>query len=109
MLAALVLQPPVTAQLPAGPVLVVGDGNSGRQIAAELAATRPVDLACSGTANVVPQRPQGRDLFWWLTRLGLVTVPAGSRLGRRLRARGELDGETTAHLEGPEQKVEAKR
>jgi len=78
------------AQLPAGPVLVVGDGNSGRQIAAELAATRRVDLATSGTATVLPQRLLGRDLFWWLTRLGLLTATADSPLGRRIRARGEL-------------------
>jgi putative flavoprotein involved in K+ transport len=78
------------AQLPDGPVLVVGDGNSGRQIAAELAATRHVDLATSGTAAVVPQRLLGRDLFWWLTRLGVLAAPADSRLGRRLQARGEL-------------------
>jgi putative flavoprotein involved in K+ transport len=77
-------------QLPDGPVLVVGDGNSGRQIAAELAATRHVELATSGTAAVVPQRLLRRDLFWWLTRLGVLAVPADSRLGRRLRARGEL-------------------
>ena len=31
--------------LPDGPVLVVGGGNSGFQIAEELAATRPVDLS----------------------------------------------------------------
>src|SRR6185312_14815746 len=77
-------------QLPDGPVLVVGDGNSGRQIAAELAATRQVDLATSGTATVLPQRILGRDLFWWLTRLGLLTANADSRLGRRIQARGEL-------------------
>ncbi|MDN5857466.1 MAG: NAD(P)/FAD-dependent oxidoreductase [Pseudonocardia sp.] len=85
-------------QLPDGPVLVVGDGNSGRQIAAELATTRRVDLATSGTAAVVPQRPLGRDLFWWLTGLGLVTAPADSRIGRRMRARGELVVGTTDRM-----------
>jgi putative flavoprotein involved in K+ transport len=84
--------------LPPGPVLVVGDGNSGRQIAVELAATRQVDLACSGTATVVPQRLLGRDLFWWLSRLGLVTTGADSRIGRRLRARGELVVGTTDRM-----------
>jgi putative flavoprotein involved in K+ transport len=76
--------------LPPGPVLVVGDGNSGRQIAAELAATRLVDLATAGGATVVPQRLLGQDLFWWLTRLGLLTTPGTSRIGRRMRDRGEL-------------------
>ena len=36
------------------------------------------------------QRLLGRDLFWWLTRLGLMRVPAQSRLGRRMQARGEF-------------------
>jgi putative flavoprotein involved in K+ transport len=82
-------------QLPRGPVLVVGDGNSGRQIARELAATRRVELATSGRATVVPQRLLGRDLFWWLTASGLLGAPATSPIGRRMRARGELVVGTT--------------
>ena len=68
--------------LPDGPVLVVGGGNSGFQIAEELAATRTVDLSIATTYPMLPQRLAGRDLFWWLTRLGLLRVtvdlPAGS-------------------------------
>ncbi|ONI85365.1 pyridine nucleotide-disulfide oxidoreductase [Actinosynnema sp. ALI-1.44] len=75
-------------QLPPGPVLVVGGGNSGFQIAAELAAARPVDLAI-GTRNVtVPQRILGRDIFWWQTITGLIGAPASSRRGQWMR-RGE--------------------
>jgi putative flavoprotein involved in K+ transport len=77
-------------QLPSGRVLVVGGGNSGVQIAAELAATRQVILAVDGRPQMVPQRLAGRDLFWWLTNLGLLRKPAGSRIARRIRARGEL-------------------
>ncbi len=76
--------------LPPGPVLVVGGGNSGFQIAGELAATRQVDLSIATKAPVLPQRLAGKDLFWWLTRLGLMRVTAGSRLGRRLRARPDF-------------------
>jgi putative flavoprotein involved in K+ transport len=76
--------------LPDGPVLVVGGGNSGFQIAEELAATRQVDLAIGTKYPVLPQRLLGRDLFWWLTRLGLMRVTADSRLGRRMQARGEF-------------------
>jgi hypothetical protein len=39
---------------------------------------------------MLPQRRAGRDLFWWLTRLGVMRVTAGSRLGRRVQARGEF-------------------
>ena len=54
-------------------------GNSGFQIAEELAATRTVDLSIATTYPMLPQRLAGRDLFWWLTRLGLlrVTVTSG--------------------------------
>jgi cation diffusion facilitator CzcD-associated flavoprotein CzcO len=73
--------------LPAGPVLVVGAGNSGLQIAGELAATRQVDVSVGETATMLPQRLLGRDLFWWLTRLGFLRVNTGTRAGRRLQAR----------------------
>jgi putative flavoprotein involved in K+ transport len=76
--------------LPPGPVLVVGGGNSGFQIAEELAATRQVDLSIATKAPILPQRLAGRDLFWWLTRLGLMRVTTQSRLGRRLSARPDF-------------------
>jgi putative flavoprotein involved in K+ transport len=77
-------------QLPEGPVLVVGAGNSGLQIAAELAATRPVTVAVGTRPPMLPQRLFGRDLFWWLSRLGLITKTADSRLARRLQKKGDL-------------------
>ena len=76
--------------LPDGPVLVVGGGNSGLQIAEELSGSRRVDVSMGTSPPILPQRPLGRDLFWWLTRLGLMRVPAESRLGRRVQARGEF-------------------
>ena len=76
--------------LPPGPVLVVGGGNSGFQIAEELAATRRVDLSIATKAPMLPQRLAGKDLFWWLTRLGLMRVTTQSRLGRRLSARPDF-------------------
>jgi putative flavoprotein involved in K+ transport len=41
-------------------VLVVGGGNSGFQIAEELAATRQVDLSIAANAPVLPQRLAGK-------------------------------------------------
>ena len=76
--------------LPDGPVLVVGGGNSGLQIAEELAATRPVEVSVGENPPMLPQRLLGKDLFWWLTRFGLMRVPAHARLGRRVQARGEF-------------------
>jgi putative flavoprotein involved in K+ transport len=55
-----------------------------------LAATRQVDVAVGDSPPMLPQRLLGKDLFWWLTRLGLMGLPATSRLGRRMQARGEF-------------------
>jgi putative flavoprotein involved in K+ transport len=77
------------AQLRTGArVLVVGAANSGLQIAAELAGSCAV--AVGSTPTQLPQRIAGRDLFFWLTKSGFFTVPADSRIGRRLRARGDI-------------------
>jgi putative flavoprotein involved in K+ transport len=85
--------------LPAGPVLVVGGGNSGFQIAEELArAGRRVDLSIATRAPMLPQRLAGKDLFWWLTRLGLMRVTAGSRLGRRMSSREFIIGSRRRRL-----------
>jgi putative flavoprotein involved in K+ transport len=86
-------------QLPDGPVLVVGAGNSGAQIATELRRSRPVALSGGSATRALPQRVLGRDLFWWLTTTGLISAPAQSRLGRRFRNGGELViGTSSRHL-----------
>jgi len=74
--------------IPPGRVLVEGAGNSGLQIAAELAATHDVHVAVGGKQTMVPQRLLGRDLFWWLTTTGLLSRPASSPLARLLRRKG---------------------
>jgi putative flavoprotein involved in K+ transport len=85
--------------LPDGPVLVVGGGNSGFQIAEELAATRTVDLSIATTYPMLPQRLGGRDLFWWLTRLGLLRVTVTSRPGQRMSRRDFVIGTNRKRLE----------
>ncbi len=79
-------------QLPDGEVLVVGGGNSGFQIAEELAATRKVSLAVGRRVPSLPQRLLGKDLFWWLSAVGFMKVSTDSRLGRRLAKRDVLIG-----------------
>jgi putative flavoprotein involved in K+ transport len=85
--------------LPDGPVLVVGGGNSGFQIAEELAATRQVDLSIATKYPMLPQRRAGQDLFWWLTRLGLLRVTVDSRLGQRMSRRDFVIGTNRRRLE----------
>lgn len=80
------------ADVPEGRVLVVGGGNTGFQIAKELAASREVHLAIGSRQKPLPQRLLGRDLFWWLTKLGLLSKTVNTRLGRRLQTRDTLIG-----------------
>lgn len=71
------------AQLPWGGVLVVGAGNSGAQIALELAETgRRVVLSGRDTGSL-PRRFLGRDIYDWLWPT-LMRPPVHTALGRRL-------------------------
>jgi putative flavoprotein involved in K+ transport len=85
-------------QLPSGRVLVVGAANSGCQIALELSATRTVDLSVGTRIPAVPQRPLGRDVWWWASGLRLDRVTADSRLGRRLAGRDQIVGASPRRL-----------
>jgi putative flavoprotein involved in K+ transport len=78
------------SSVPAGIVLVVGDGATGRQIALELADSHRVVLATGKKRSLAPRRLLGRSIFWWLDHLGLLRIKGDSRLGRRLRARDTL-------------------
>jgi len=69
--------------LPQGAVLVVGAGPSGQQIARELAAAgRPVHLAV-GRHKALPRRYRGRDAYWWMDRLGMLSRSVESLPGGR--------------------------
>ena len=77
--------------LPDGPALVVGAGNSGAQIALELARFRQVWLAGRDTGHL-PRRLIGRDLFDWLWPV-MTHATLETRLGRRLYARARAGGD----------------
>lgn len=81
-----------------GSVLVVGGGNTGFQIAKELSATRTVTLAVGSRQMPLPQRVLGRDVFWWLTKLGLLEKSIDSRVGRRAQSRETLIGSNPREL-----------
>ncbi len=73
--------------LPPGPVLVVGAGNSGAQIALEVSRFRKVWLAGRDT-GYLPRRVLGRDVFDWIWPV-ISRLPLDTRLGRRItRATG---------------------
>ena len=78
--------------VPAGPVLVVGGGNTGFQIAEELARSHQVHLSIGSRQTPLPQRILGRDLFRYLETTGLMGKTTASRIGQRLRDRDTLIG-----------------
>jgi putative flavoprotein involved in K+ transport len=84
--------------VPAGRVLVVGGGNTGFQIAKELSASHVVELAIGSRQTPLPQKLLGRDVFWWLTKLGLLQKTVHSRIGRRARDRDTLIGSSARDL-----------
>ena len=87
------------SSLPDGGVLVVGCSASGVQIAHELArAGRRVVLAAGGHTRL-PRRYRGRDILWWLDRIGSldrtidqVPDPASARAEPSLQLAGAGDG-----------------
>ena len=80
------------ADVPDGPVLVVGGGNTGFQIAEELAGAREVHLSVGSRQTPLPQRLLGRDLFRYLEAGRLMRVTVQSRLGQRMQYRDTLIG-----------------
>jgi putative flavoprotein involved in K+ transport len=84
-------------QLPAGAVLVVGSGASGCQIVEDLlAAGRHVYLSV-GRHRRFPRRYRGRDMFWWMERLGLLDQPLEERPEARERPNPLVTGVGGGH------------
>jgi putative flavoprotein involved in K+ transport len=84
--------------LPAGPVLIVGSGQSGCQVAEELAeAGRDVYLSC-GRAPWLPRRIGDHDLFWWLRESDFLDATLDSlpepraACGRTSSRAGDMEG-----------------
>lgn len=87
-----------------GPVLVVGAGNSGAQIALELARHRKVWLAGRNTGHL-PRRVLGRDIFDWIWPViarakdggaggdALIGIPERSIKAAGIARVGRLEGE----------------
>jgi putative flavoprotein involved in K+ transport len=79
-------------QTPAGTVLVVGDGATGRQIARELSGTHRVVLSTGRPRRVSPHRLLGKSIFWWMDRTGVLRKSRESRIGRKLMLQDPFPG-----------------
>ena len=86
------------SDVPEGKVVVVGGGNTGYQIAQELSGTHQVHLAVGSRQTPLPQSLLGRDLFWWLTKTGLIKKTVQTRIGSRLQHRDTLIGSSPRQL-----------
>ena len=78
--------------VPEGRILVVGGANTGCQIALELSETHDVEISVGQRLPTIPQRPLGRDVWWWGTKIGLTRLAVASRLGTRLSQRDVVIG-----------------
>jgi putative flavoprotein involved in K+ transport len=58
------------SRLPPGAVLVVGSGASGCQIVEDLLAAGRAVFLSVGRHRLFPRRYRGRDMFWWMERMG---------------------------------------
>jgi len=81
-----------------GPVLVAGGGNTGFQIAAELAGSHEVHLSIGSRQTPLSQRILGRDLFWYLDKTGIIRKSTETRIGRRMAGRDTLIGSSPRAL-----------
>ncbi|SFU72534.1 putative flavoprotein involved in K+ transport [Pustulibacterium marinum] len=73
-------------QLQSGDALVVGGGDSGYQILKELSegGSRTVYFSGDTTVKSLPQQLLGKTLWWWFTKLGLLSVSKYSWLGKKI-------------------------
>ncbi|RLL46807.1 oxidoreductase [Oceanobacillus piezotolerans] len=80
-------------QIPQGEVLVIGAGNTGIQIAAELSRTHYVTLSKSKGIKRLPQKIAGKSLFWWYETLGVSKAKPDSLIGRYIQKREPIIGD----------------
>ncbi|PDZ03347.1 oxidoreductase [Bacillus cereus] len=75
------------SQIPKGKVLVVGGGNSGMQIAVELAKTHEVTMSISHPLTFLPLHLFRKSIFSWLEKLGLLYAELNTKRGRWFQKR----------------------
>lgn len=71
-------------------VVVVGDGATGRQIAGRLANVCKVTLATGTNRGLPPGIIFGKDLFWWLNKIGILFADKYSVVAKFLQKRNPV-------------------
>lgn len=85
------------AQLPPGAVLVVGSGASGCQIVEDLLAAGRTVYFSVGRHRRYPRRYRGRDMFWWMERIGALDQTLEERPEARERPNPLVTGVGGGH------------
>ncbi len=94
------------ADLPPGRILIVGSGQTGVQLAEELAEAGREVIVAVGRCWRAPRRYRGRDVFWWLRTLATdgrrsgVSLPTVDRLpspAARFACNPQLSGHHGGH------------
>ncbi|WP_144507153.1 flavin-containing monooxygenase [Bacillus mycoides] len=75
------------SQVPKGTVLVVGGGNSGMQIAVELAKTHEVTMSISHSLTFLPLHLFRKSIFNWLEKIGLLYAETNTKRGKWFQKR----------------------
>lgn len=84
-------------RLPAGAVLVVGSGASGCQIVEDLLAEGRTVYFSVGRHRRYPRRYRGRDMFWWMERIGALDQTLEERPEARERPNPLVTGVGGGH------------
>jgi putative flavoprotein involved in K+ transport len=88
------------AALPPGAVLVVGSAQSGAQIAEELYQSGRKVYLCVGGSGRGPRRYRGKDIVWWLNKIGFFDATVDklpspkARFAASIQASGKDGGHT---------------
>ncbi|WP_374702516.1 flavin-containing monooxygenase [Bacillus sp. M6-12] len=77
------------AQLQDGPVLVVGAGNSGAQIAAELSEEKETYLSAGQDIRFFPLTLGSKSIFWWADKLGILKASQNTFIGKKIQKQGD--------------------
>lgn len=77
------------SQLIEGNVLVAGGGNSGTQIAVELAKERETFLSIGSKLTYLPLTINNKSIFWWFDKVGILKASAGSFIGKAIQRNGD--------------------
>lgn len=80
------------SQLKEGTTLIVGAGNSGVQIATEVAESRDVYLSVGKRMKFLPYTLLNRSIFWWFQVLGISKATIHSKLGQFMKKNDPIIG-----------------